>query len=121
MPGDAPGPATRGWRRLYRRKGSIQMPQTIGVPRETYPSEKRVATVPEVVEKLVKLGFSVLVESGAGEAASIDDDAYRGAGASIAPDASSLWSQADIIFKVRAPNAQEVNLLREGMTLISFI
>lgn len=97
------------------------MPQVIGVPKETFPGEKRVATVPEVVEKLLKLGFSVVVESGAGDAASIGDDAYRAAGASIAPDAASLWSQADIIFKVRAPTREEANLLREGMTLISFI
>ena len=53
----------------------------IGVPKEVFPGEKRVATVPEVVEKLIKLGFGVAVESGAGEAANFTDDAYRGAGA----------------------------------------
>ena len=57
------------------------MPLTIGVPRETAAGEKRVATVPEVVEKLIKLGFAVAVESGAGDAANISDDAYRAAGA----------------------------------------
>ena len=56
------------------------MPQVIGVPKETAPGEKRVATVPEVVEKLIKLGFYVSVESGAGEAANFDDDSYRAAG-----------------------------------------
>ena len=55
-------------------------PQRIGVPRETFPGEKRVATVPDVVEKLVKLGFSVVVQSGAGEAANFSDEAYRAAG-----------------------------------------
>ena len=58
-------------------------PQRIGVPREIFPGEKRVATVPDVVQKLIKLGFSVVVESGAGSAANVSDDAYRDAGATI--------------------------------------
>ena len=97
------------------------MAQLIGIPKELYPGEKRVATVPDVVEKLRKLGFSVVVEAGAGEAATIGDDAYQAAGATIAPDAASVWAQADIVFKVRAPNADEVARLREGQTLVSFI
>ena len=97
------------------------MSQSIGIPKEVFPGEKRVATVPDVVQKLIKLGFAVAVQSGAGEAASIDDDAYRAAGATIVPDAASLWSAADIVFKVRAPSRDEVNLLREGGTLVSFI
>jgi NAD(P) transhydrogenase subunit alpha len=97
------------------------MPQSIGVPKEIFPGEKRVATVPDVVQKLVKLGFAVAVQSGAGEAASIDDDAYRAAGATIVTDAAGLWSGSDIVFKVRAPSRDEVDLLREGGTLVSFI
>jgi NAD(P) transhydrogenase subunit alpha len=97
------------------------MSQSIGIPKEIFPGEKRVATVPDVVQKLIKLGFAVAVQSGAGEAASIDDGAYRAAGATIVPDAASLWSGADIVFKVRAPSRDEVNLLREGGTLVSFI
>jgi NAD(P) transhydrogenase subunit alpha len=97
------------------------MPQIIGVPKEIFPGEKRVATVPDVVEKLLKLGFSVIVEAGAGEAATIGDEAYRAAGATIVPDAASLWSGADIVFKVRAPNRDEVNRMKEGQTLVSFI
>jgi NAD(P) transhydrogenase subunit alpha len=97
------------------------MGQVIGVPRETYAGEKRVATVPEVVEKLVKLGFQVSVQSGAGDAANFADDTYRAAGAQIAPDAAALWSAADIVFKVRAPNEQEVALMREGQVLVSFL
>ena len=93
----------------------------IGVPREVFPGEKRVATVPEVVEKLVKLGFSVVVESGAGDAANCTDDAYRAAGAEVTADAAAVWSSADIIFKVRGPSADEVVLMRDGCTLISFI
>ena len=90
------------------------MPQTIGVPKETWPGEKRVATVPEVVEKLVKLGFRVAVESGAGDAANCDDDSYRAAGAGIAATAAELWAKSDIVFKVRAPSAEEVILTREN-------
>ena len=95
--------------------------QRIGVPRETFPLEKRVATVPEVVEKLIKLGFTVAVESGAGEAANFSDDAYRAAGAEVLPDAAALWAASDIVFKVRPPSSEEVALLREGGTLIDFI
>ncbi len=93
----------------------------VGVPREVFVGEKRVATVPDVVEKLIKLGFGVLVESGAGALADLDDDAYRAAGAQIADSAAQLWASADIIFKVRAPNDEEVAQLREGSTLVSFI
>ncbi|HSW05284.1 Re/Si-specific NAD(P)(+) transhydrogenase subunit alpha, partial [Aquabacterium sp.] len=93
----------------------------IGVPRETAAGEKRVATVPDVVEKLVKLGFSVAVESGAGDAANFADDTYRAAGADIVATTAELWSGADIVFKVRAPSAAEVGLMREGGMLISFI
>jgi NAD(P) transhydrogenase subunit alpha len=95
--------------------------QRIGVPRETFPGEKRVATVPDVVEKLVKLGFSVAVESGAGDAANFSDDAYRAAGAEIVGDAATLWATSDIVFKARPPSADEVALMREGGTLIGFV
>ena len=93
----------------------------IGVPLETAAGEKRVATVPEVVEKLVKLGFSVAVQSGAGDAANFADDTYRAAGAEVMPTAADVFGSADIVFKVRAPSADEVAMLREGSTLIGFI
>ena len=86
------------------------MPLTIGVPREVYAGEKRVASVPDVVEKLIKLGFAVVVESGAGDAANFSDDTYRAAGAEIADSAAALWAQADLVFKVRAPSVDEVSL-----------
>jgi len=94
------------------------MPQLIGVPRETAAGEKRVATVPEVVEKLIKLGFRVTVQSGAGDAANFADDTYLAAGAEVVGD---VWASADIIFKVRAPSMAEVGLMREGQALVSFI
>jgi NAD(P) transhydrogenase subunit alpha len=95
--------------------------QRIGVPREIFPLEKRVATVPDVVEKLIKLGFKVAIESGAGDAANFSDDSYRAVGAEVIDGAAALWAASDIVFKVRGPSAEEVGLLREGGTLISFI
>jgi NAD(P) transhydrogenase subunit alpha len=96
-------------------------PQRIGVPREIFPGEKRVATVPDVVTKLTKLGFAVVVEQGAGDLADLSDQAYEQAGASIAPSAAALWSGSDIVFKVRAPTVEEVALMHEGQTLIGFL
>jgi len=93
----------------------------IGVPREIFPGEKRVATVPDVVTKLVKLGFDVVIETGAGELADLSDDAYKEAGAAIAPSAAELWSGSDLVFKVRAPTPDEVALMHEGQTLIGFL
>ena len=93
----------------------------IGVPREIFPGEKRVATVPDVVTKLVKLGFDVVVEQGAGDLADLSDDAYVQAGASIAPNAATLWGGSDIVFKVRAPTPDEVALMTAGQTLIGFL
>jgi H+-translocating NAD(P) transhydrogenase subunit alpha len=97
------------------------MTQVIGVPKEIFPGEKRVATVPEVVPKLAKLGFNVIVQSGAGALASISDEAYAAAGAKVVPDAAAVWSGADIVFKVRAPTSDEVQWMREGQILVSFI
>jgi len=93
----------------------------IGVPRETAAGEKRVATVPDVVEKLAKLGFTVAVQSGAGDAANFADDTYSAAGAQVLPSAADIWSTADIVFKVRPPTPEEVAQMREGQTLIGFV
>jgi len=93
----------------------------IGVPKETAAGEKRVATVPDVVEKLIKLGFSVAVESGAGDAANFADETYRAAGAQVVSTADGIWLGSDIVFKVRPPSAAEVAKLREGATLVGFI
>ncbi len=95
--------------------------QRIGIPREISPGEKRVATVPEVVEKLIKLGFKVAVETGAGDLANCSDDAYRGAGAEIISDAPTLWATSDIVFKVCVPTPEEVALMHEGTILIGFV
>ncbi|KAA9001900.1 Re/Si-specific NAD(P)(+) transhydrogenase subunit alpha [Affinibrenneria salicis] len=91
----------------------------IGVPKERLANEARVAATPKTVEQLLKLGFDVVIESEAGKLASFDDTAFVAAGASIAPEAE-VW-QSDIILKVNAPQDDEIELLRAGSTLISFI
>ncbi|KWE24578.1 NAD(P) transhydrogenase subunit alpha [Burkholderia cepacia] len=93
----------------------------IGVPLETANEERRVATVPDVVEKLIKLGFSVAVQSGAGTGANFSDDDYRTAGAEVVATAADLWGRSDIVLKVRPPSSEEVALLREGSTLVGFV
>ncbi len=99
----------------------------IGIPKEIHPGEKRVATTPEAAEQIIKLGFSVLVESGAGVNANISDEAYREVGVEIVDNAKTLWKSADIVMKVRAPELHpelaldEIELLSEGGRLISFI
>ncbi|WP_139559435.1 Re/Si-specific NAD(P)(+) transhydrogenase subunit alpha [Methylotetracoccus oryzae] len=99
----------------------------IGIPKEIHAGEKRVATTPDVAEKLMKLGFRVAIQTGAGEHADLPDDAFRQVGVTIVDDAKTLWKTSDIILKVRAPESQpevaadEVELLREGNCLISFI
>ncbi|MDJ0747003.1 MAG: Re/Si-specific NAD(P)(+) transhydrogenase subunit alpha [Xenococcaceae cyanobacterium MO_167.B27] len=97
------------------------LPNTIGIPKEIYENESRVAATPDTVKKLQKLGFEILIQSGAGESANFSDEAYEKAGCKIIPDAQSLWEQANIILKVRAPQGEEIEKLPEGKTIISFI
>jgi NAD(P) transhydrogenase subunit alpha len=103
------------------------MAMTIAVPLEIHAGERRVAATPETVSQLLKLGFNVNVQAQAGLRASFNDDAYRAAGAQIVSDTRALWSSADIVIKVRAPefhpalDVSEATLLKHGATLISFI
>ena len=91
----------------------------IGIPRESLAGETRVAATPATVEQLRKLGFDVSVESGAGALASFDDAAFTAAGATVV-DSATLW-QSEILFKVNAPTDEEIALIQEGATLVSFI
>jgi len=93
----------------------------IGVPKEVFPGERRVATTPDVAAQLIKLGFDVAVEAGAGSAANYSDEAYREAGCEVVDSAKDLWAQSDLILKVRAPEKDEASRLRAGQTLISFL
>ncbi|KAK6543852.1 hypothetical protein TWF694_000579 [Orbilia ellipsospora] len=95
---------------------------TIGIPLETFPNERRVAIAPQNVAQLRKKGFKkVLIETGAGAESSFTDRAYEAAGATVG-DRKSIWSESDILLKVRAPNVEsEVPMLRKGSTLVSFL
>ncbi|EPD6683754.1 Re/Si-specific NAD(P)(+) transhydrogenase subunit alpha [Cronobacter sakazakii] len=91
----------------------------IGVPKERVALETRVAATPKTVEQLLKLGFSVAVERDAGKLASFDDEAFIAAGASVV-DTAGVW-ESEVILKVNAPQDDEIERLRPGTTLISFI
>ncbi len=98
----------------------------IAIPKESYPGERRVAASPESVKKLKGLGFSVVVESGAGETAHYPDRLYVAAGAEIESDPKALYANAQILLKVRPPCERdgvghEIDLLKPGSTLLSFI
>jgi NAD(P) transhydrogenase subunit alpha len=93
----------------------------IGIPKELYPDEARVAATPDTAQKLQNLGFEVLVQSGAGDLASFSDESYQKVNCQIISDAQSLWNTADLILKVRAPLESEVATMPSGKTLISFI
>lgn len=93
----------------------------VGVPLERVAGERRVALVPDVVEALTALGMTVLVESGAGEGAFLDDEAFSLAGARIESQPGVVFREADILAKVQPPVAQEIELLRRGSLLISFL
>jgi NAD(P) transhydrogenase subunit alpha len=91
----------------------------IGVTRETAPRETRVAATPATVKQLISLGYAVVVESGAGLASDFSDDAYAEAGARIGTD-SEAW-QADIVFGVNAPSAENIGRLAEGATVVGLL
>ncbi|MEM8983685.1 MAG: Re/Si-specific NAD(P)(+) transhydrogenase subunit alpha [Pseudomonadota bacterium] len=93
----------------------------IGVPRETFAGEARVATTPSVAAELIKLGYELIVEKKAGEAASFADSDYRDAGCEIGRSAKAVYDAADIVLKVRAPSSAELKKLRDEQTLIAFI
>ena len=99
----------------------------VGIPLERLSGERRVAATPESTKSLIKLGFEVLVEAGAGTESAFADSLYVAEGATIVDDVQSLYAEADIILKVNPPmqgggaSLDEVALLRPGQTLISFL
>ena len=90
----------------------------IAVPRETAPGETRVALTPQAVTALLADGVEVLVQSGAGDASFISDEAFREAGATIVPDAAALYGQADVMVRVGRPSDEETGMLRSGAIVI---
>jgi NAD(P) transhydrogenase subunit alpha len=92
----------------------------IGVPREIAEGEERVGLVPETVGRLVKEGFEVLVETGAGRDYNLDEN-YEEAGATVVEDAGKVYGEADLVVKVASPTEEEVGLMREGEILVCFL
>jgi H+-translocating NAD(P) transhydrogenase subunit alpha len=105
-----------------RRSGSdaIIWRVKVGIPREVAEGERRVGLVPETVGRLVKDGFEVVVETGAGRDYNLDAD-YEEAGASVVDGADEVYGGADIVVKVQSPTEDEIGLLREGQVLICFL
>ncbi|MFN2356857.1 MAG: NAD(P) transhydrogenase subunit alpha [Desulfotignum sp.] len=99
----------------------------IGIPKEIMHKENRVAALPETVEKFIKLGFEVIVETNAGAGVFVDDDQYKKAGAAIAADAAEVFDKADIVLKVKEPlfndqfNTHEIDMIKENTILITFL
>jgi H+-translocating NAD(P) transhydrogenase subunit alpha len=92
----------------------------VGIVREVAEGERRVGLVPETVGRLVKDGFEVVVETGAGRDYNLDEN-YEEAGASIAGGAEDVYGEADIVVKVQSPTEEEIGHLREGQVLICFL
>ncbi len=93
----------------------------VAVPKETAPKERRVAVTPEIAGRLVKQGFSVRVEAGAGEGAYFPDAAYEAAGAEVVPDKAALYPEAELILKVQPPDEDEVDLMQKGAVVVGFL
>lgn len=93
----------------------------IGVPTEVKNNENRVAVTPAGADRLVREGHRVLVQSGAGVGSSIEDDAYRAAGAEIVATAADAWGEADLLIKVKEPVAEEYGFLRPDLTLFTYL
>jgi alanine dehydrogenase len=94
--------------------------RSVGVPKEVKTAEHRVAMTPDGVRELERSGISVYVESGAGAGASITDQDYVGAGATIVPGAADAWAQ-QLVVKVKEPKAEEFGFLREDLTLFTYL
>ena len=93
----------------------------IAIAKETDQRERRVALIPDTVARLVKQGFEIWLEQGAGEGSFFPDDAYVEAGAKVVADAATLWGEAEIVLKVGIPNSEELKQLHAGGALISFL
>ncbi|KAF0191055.1 MAG: NAD(P) transhydrogenase subunit alpha [Gammaproteobacteria bacterium] len=93
----------------------------LGVPKEITSGERRVALVPDVVARLVKKGFTVVVEKDAGKSAFFSDDAYRNAGAEIADNASAVYAAADIVLRVQPPSLEEIGALKGSSIVIGLM
>ncbi len=93
----------------------------IGIPKETHPGEQRVSLIPSSVDRLVKKGAQVIVETGLGSTIGVSDDEYKKAGATIEGNRKSLLSSSDIVLRLRKPPVEEIALLKKGSIHVSFL
>ncbi len=93
----------------------------IAIPKESHPGELRVATTPDIVKKLISFGFDVIVETGAGNGASITDDDFKSAGATIAKDVDATLKSADVVLKVGAPSEEELKKIKKGAVVVAHL
>ena len=93
----------------------------IGIPKETHPGENRVPIIPDTVKKLCQLGAEVLIEEGLGLGSGFRDKEYTEAGANISPDRTALFSNSDILLRLRKPDLSEVALMKSGCIHISYL
>ena len=93
----------------------------IGVPKETLSGENRIGVTPNTIKELIKNDFEVIIESEAGAGSFIKDNDYQSSGAKIVNSANEVYNSSDIIIKVNPPNSDEINLLKEGSNILSFM
>ena len=97
------------------------VPLVVGVPRERKDGEHRVAITPDGVHELTVHGATVVIERDAGAGSSITDDDYRAAGAEIVATAADVWARAELVMKVKEPQPEELDLLRPGLVLFTYL
>jgi len=93
----------------------------VGIPAEIAPNELRVAATPKTVKRLLKQGFEVFIQQNAGAKANFSDKEFEEAGAKIVPTVAQIYSQSDIVLKVKEPSPEEVDQMREGLVLLSYL
>ncbi|MAQ43413.1 MAG: NAD(P)(+) transhydrogenase (Re/Si-specific) subunit alpha [Candidatus Marinimicrobia bacterium] len=92
----------------------------LGIPKELLDNETRVAVIPATVKQYISAGFNVKIQSGAGEGSQISDSEFKDAGAEIVSDVSAIYNSSDMILKVNAPTSDEIEMIKDGTSYISF-
>ena len=93
----------------------------VGIPSEIFANELRVAATPKTVKRLQKQGFEVFIQHNAGLKANFSNQEFEDAGAHIVNTALEIYSQSDIVLKVKEPSLEEVDLMKEGLVLLSYL
>src|SRR6202008_2198890 len=93
----------------------------VGIPSEIFPNELRVAATPKTVKRLQKQGFEVYIQHNAGMKANFSDKEFEEAGAKIVNTAAEIYGNSDIVLKVKEPSVEEVDMMKEGLVLLSYL